>query len=100
MNLTKQQFEQNVNTRFWIYHAGAGRSAVELVEVKTGLSPAQYEAFSLIFRGDSEQLHAQRTYAVEHDGLGMFDLFLVPVGREPNGFMYEAVFNRPRNGQD
>lgn len=26
--------------------------------------------------------------------LGRFDLFLVPVGQEADGFLYEAVFNR------
>jgi hypothetical protein len=100
MDLTKNQFEQNVNTRFWLRYSEAGRSAVELVEVKNGPSPPQYEAFSLFFRGSLEQLHPQRIYAMEHDALGMFDLFLVPVARESNGFLYEAVFNRRRNGQD
>jgi hypothetical protein len=100
MNLTKNQFEQNVNTRFWLNHSEAGRSPVDLVEVKNAPSPPQYEAFSLFFRGDLQRMHPQRIYAVEHDALGMFDMFLVPVARESNGFLYEAVFNRRRNGQD
>jgi hypothetical protein len=29
-----------------------------------------------------------------HDKLGEFDLFLVPVAKNENGFQYEAVFNR------
>jgi hypothetical protein len=100
MNLTKNQFEQNVNTRFWLHHSEAGRSEVQLIEVKNGPSQPRYEAFSLFFRGGLEQLHPQRIYAVEHDAMGMFDLFLVPVARESNGFLYEAVFNRRCHGQD
>jgi hypothetical protein len=33
-------------------------------------------------------------YGVEHDRLGTFDLFLVPVGADETGVSYEAVFNR------
>jgi hypothetical protein len=31
---------------------------------------------------------------VEHDRLGRFDLFIVPVKREAHGLYREAVFNR------
>ncbi len=34
----------------------------------------------------------QQTYCVEWEGLGQFDLFLVPVGPAPEGMQYEAVF--------
>jgi hypothetical protein len=33
---------------------------------------------------------------VEHDNLGAFDLFLVPIGPEKERMCYQAVFNRLR----
>lgn len=49
--------------------------------------------FSLIFRGPLEHPLAQKTYPFSHPALGNFDLFIVPVGRDEAGFLYEAVFN-------
>ncbi|MBE7559189.1 hypothetical protein HS125_09695 [bacterium] len=49
--------------------------------------------FSLIFRGPLEHPLPQKTHPFSHPALGAFDLFIVPVGRDEAGFLYEAVFN-------
>ena len=36
----------------------------------------------------------QGTYQLEHEQFGTFGIFLVPVGRDPQGLRYEALFNR------
>jgi hypothetical protein len=33
-------------------------------------------------------------YTFEHDRIGRFELFVVPIGRKPGLFQYQAVFNR------
>ena len=33
-----------------------------------------------------------RIYALEHAGLGQFDLFLVPIAADRDGVRYEAIF--------
>ena len=50
-------------------------------------------SFSVLFGGSAPVL-PQGTYPVEHEALGTFDLFLVPVVTE-DGQRYEAIFNRP-----
>jgi hypothetical protein len=35
----------------------------------------------------------QATYRFEHETIGAFDLFIVPVGRTAQGVSYEAVFS-------
>ena len=50
--------------------------------------------FSLIFVGPGEQALPQKMYRFEHEQLVNFDMFIVPVGKRPAGFEYEAVFNR------
>jgi hypothetical protein len=48
--------------------------------------------FSIIFQGPPEPLLQQRIYGFEHDELGSFDLFIVPIERNAQGVRYEAVF--------
>jgi hypothetical protein len=31
---------------------------------------------------------------MEHEALGSFELFIVPIRKDDEGFYYEAVFNR------
>jgi hypothetical protein len=48
--------------------------------------------FSLVFSGPLEPLLPQRIYRLEHERLGTFDLFLVPIGPEDGAMRYQAVF--------
>jgi hypothetical protein len=98
--LTKNMFEENLNTRFWLEYEGMEPYALDLVEVTNGYSSARQEQFSLRFRGDRNQVYPQRIYAMQHDSIGDFDLFLVPIGRDDSGTFYEAVFNRLIQVQD
>jgi hypothetical protein len=66
---------------------------LELVEISDG-STNGHVNFSLLFRGPLQPLLPQRIYPVEHDRLGRFDLFMVPIRRDAHGLYYEAVFNR------
>ena len=57
-------------------------------------SPAKFECFSLLFAGPREPLLAQRTYLFQHEQIGEFQLFIVPVGVTATNAQYEVVFNR------
>jgi hypothetical protein len=94
VDLTKSLFEATLNTKFLLHSADGEPAALDLVELNNGYSNSLYESFSLLFRGDNRQVHPQRTYLVEHEALGSFDLFLTPVARNSQGTLYEAVFNR------
>lgn len=67
-----------------------------LVEARpiTGGAPHPVRApFSLLFRNSAALLFPQQTYRMSHDRVGGFDIFLVPIAREREGFLYQAVFN-------
>lgn len=49
--------------------------------------------FSLLFRNGSPLLFPQQTYRMSHARVGSIDVFLVPIAREREGFLYQAVFN-------
>ena len=50
------------------------------------------EPFSLVFKGPSTPVMPQRIYPLAHDGLGSLELFLVPIGPDRGGMLYQAIF--------
>ena len=94
IHLTKTMFAENLNTRFWLLDERGQSHAMDLIELTNGHSTPGQEQFSLRFRGDRDWIFPQRIYAMKHDSMGDFDLFLVPIGRDESGTFYEAVFNR------
>ena len=97
-DLTKENLSENVKTKFRVQLAEGQAVELELTEVKVHLSSPRQEMFSLFFRGALNTLLPQDTYHLEHERLGASDLFLVPVGKDENGFIYEALFNRLPQG--
>jgi hypothetical protein len=93
-------FSAQQHTTFSIQLPSLPVVEVELVEVtdhdRQPRVAARQERFSLMFRGPHERLLRQGLYAMQHDQLGVFELFLVPVGQDTAGIYYEAVFNRLR----
>ncbi len=57
-----------------------------------GARPQGRTPFALVFRGPLEPALPQRIYRFEHEGLGEFELFIVPTGPDESGMQYEAVF--------
>jgi hypothetical protein len=51
------------------------------------------ERFSAVFSGPPDVLLPQRTYHMTHPEMGEFYVFLVAIGKEADGFRYEAVYN-------
>jgi len=90
-NAVAATFAGHVNSTFRVCHEPA--TELELIEVSDG-SAGDHINFSLQFRGPLQPLLPQQIYPVEHDQLGRFDLFIVPIRRDAHGLYYEAVFNR------
>ena len=49
--------------------------------------------FSIVFRGQPDPVLPQRIYQIENQSLGSLSIFLVPIGPDQEGMLYEAVFN-------
>ena len=64
----------------------------EATELPTASARPGRVPFSLVFRGPPATVYPQRTFQLEHPGLGAFELFLVPIGADGEGVRYEAVF--------
>ena len=93
-DLTHEEFSKHLHTKFKIRISEEQAVEVELTEVSELLLSARQERFSLIFRSANDIIVAQGLHRFEHDQMGAFDLFIVPVERDERGTYHEAVFNR------
>ena len=51
------------------------------------------EPFSLLFKGTTQTVLPQGIWRMRNAALGELDIFLVPIARDPDGTIYQAVFN-------
>lgn len=91
--LSLGRFTPLVGTGFRLRPSAEHVVACTLIEARA-LAPAGYgvDPFSLIFRTAPGAPLPQRTYRVEHDEIGVHDIFLVPIGPDRDGMRYEAIF--------
>ncbi|MGK5013091.1 DUF6916 family protein [Janthinobacterium sp. MDB2-8] len=93
--LTLEHFASRVNDTF--VSVSDGNAAFILKEV-CPLPSATLEGmlrapFSLLFHNSSPILFSQKIFQLQHDAFGEVGIFLVPVARDGQGFLYQAVFN-------
>jgi len=63
--------------------------AQELAQQRPGAARAP---FKLLFHAPLRPILPQRIYRLEHDALGVLDLFIVPIGPAGDRMQYEAIF--------
>jgi hypothetical protein len=92
--LTIESFEPLVGSSFWL-HNGAQKMELRLTRagrvMASEAARLKRTAFSLYFIGPI--LLPQQIYRLTHDAFAEpLDIFLVPIGKEANGYSFEAVF--------
>lgn len=90
--LTKQHFDPLVGE---IFHVDRPQGAIglRLVAAKAlGAAMRNGGAFSLNFMGPAAPRLDQATYRMRQESAGEIDIFIVPVGKGPEGIAYEAIF--------
>lgn len=98
--LTHEAFTNNLQTRFLASVGSDQAVELELTQVSDLELSAKQEQFAIVFRGPSEAFLGQGTRLLTHELMGEFDLFLVPIRQDSQGFYYEAVFNRIREQEE
>jgi hypothetical protein len=96
-SLTAEMFAGRIGERFRLRADADTAMQVELIDAKVlgssaAADPSRRKPFAILFRGPLTPVWPQRIYRVEHDGMGSFDLFLVPVGPRNGGMEYQAIF--------
>lgn len=92
ISLSAADFRDYLGSQFELPDAPFKSELLEVNDLPAEGMSGVREPFSLIFRGPSDQTLPQGTHRLEHDKLGSLELFLVPVGPDEDGMLYEAVF--------
>ena len=95
-SLQHEHFASRLNTNFRVQVDDANTVDLVLAEVSELKTSSRQEQFSIVFRGPFEVFLGQGMRQFQHDEMGDFPLFLVPIKQDDNGFYYESVFNRLR----
>ena len=95
-SLTHEEFSRHANTKFQVQLDQHPPVDLDLIEVSELKVYPQQEEFTILFRGPLEAFLDQGVRFLKHDLMGEFELFIVPVKQDAEGFYYEAVFNRIR----
>ena len=97
-------FARQFNTTFVVRPERGAPIELVLVEIRPLASKiaapnaedARNEKFALLFRGSLAASLRQDTYSFEHQRVGSFAMFIVPIGcMDQSHCYYEAIFNRP-----
>jgi len=100
-NLTVDAFQPRVGATFRIRLSAASEIEAELIEARAlGGGPARADVqiprgripFSLSFRTSLTAPLPQSIYEIVHEEMGAYEIFLVPVGPDGKGMVYEAIF--------
>ena len=76
---------------------GTGSLVFTLTEARPlpeqGFAGMTRAPFALLFRSESKVLLPQQIYRLTNATLGILDIFLVPIARDKDGIVYQAIFN-------
>ncbi len=98
--LKLDDFTQYIEQNFSIEADDQTRLDARLIEAKDlGRDDREHvyeqtrRPFSLLLKTDKSVFLQQKLYKISHQEMGEFGLFLVPIYDEPDGYVYEAMFN-------
>jgi hypothetical protein len=98
--LTVDVFQPRIGETFRIRPRPEHELEAELIEARAldggpsraSETPGRRTPFSLSFRTSLTAPLPQSIYEVAHDEMGSYEIFLVPVGPDGKGMVYQAIF--------
>src|SRR5687768_15414872 len=95
-SLTHEAFSQHAGTKYQVHVDENTGVELELTDVSELKVYPQQQEFAVLFRGPLDVYLGQGARLFTHEQMGQFEVFIVPVRQDEQGFYYEAVFNRIR----
>ena len=93
--LKRQSFDPLLHTVFRTANTSPVVDVVltEIRDLRAYPGPGRPDPFALLFRGPLDKALPQSMYVLVAQAEQVFEVFLVPVGMDADGRLYEAVFN-------
>jgi hypothetical protein len=91
-----EDYAPHVNSMFAAQTNNGATIELELTRVEEKSPSPRQEQFVLTFRAPIGAPLEQQIFTLQHEQLGSGAMFLVPIGKDADGVIYEAIFNRPR----
>lgn len=95
--MTIDDFQTCLGQTFILDPKNEPKLEIELIQVEPiGILEPESDArqpFSVLFLGPTEPILPQHLYLIENATLGKQMLFLVPIGHDEKGMLYDATFN-------
>lgn len=93
-DFTIDSLKEHLGTDFEVVSEGTLNLTLIFEDINIHINTREHQNFSLIFRGPLQPFLSQGIRLLRHPHFGMSEIFLVPVGKDQTGYIYEAVFNR------
>jgi hypothetical protein len=92
--LTRESFAPHVGSHFAVaaFSGGLDLTLSSIGPAGAGL-PGKRIPFALHFHGPAGPLLRQGVYRLRHEAFGDLEIFLVPLGPQADGTVYEAIFS-------
>jgi hypothetical protein len=93
--LESADFLPLVNDQFLAHYGADAPLTLKLLSVREfqPMPVSKRVGFSLTFRGPAGGYLIQNIYEIEHPKLGKLSLFMVPLGPDAEGMLYEIILN-------
>jgi hypothetical protein len=92
--LTRDDYAACVNMDFIVDLSPEQKVTMKLSEVTELKERFSQQTFSLIFHAPETTPIEQGQFTVHNEKLGDIDLFMVPIGKDKRGVMFQSLFNR------
>lgn len=92
--ITRDEYAACLNTDFMVEVSPELKVSMKLTEVTELSERFHQQSFSLIFTAPDNTLAGQGQFSVEHETLGTIELFMVPIGKDSKGMLFQSLFNK------
>jgi len=89
-----ERFAPLVNSKFTVNARTANAVALKLVSAQSIDSDPNGRSFSLLFTGPANHVLEQRIHELQHEELGVLNVFMVPHHSDRDVRYYGVLFNR------
>jgi hypothetical protein len=93
-DFTIDALTEQIGAIFDVVSEGKTIFTVTLEKINIHIQTIQHQNFSLQFRGPLHTFITQGIQTIVHPKFGTTEIFLVPIAKNQDGYLYEAVFNR------